>query len=728
MSAAPVSSLALSDTAKDAIRTSIAMVTVFWIALRMGWDNPHWAGIAVAVISAPTVGQSLDKGMRRLGGTLLGVVAALFLLALFPQDRYLFLAASSLFGGVCTYLMTRNQSYFWQVAALVCFIVVLAGPADSAEAIYRAGYRFLETAMGIIVFTVLSVFLWPRSNRGALLESARSLVTTQRGLYEALRAQMRGTAAEDDIRELQQQQTQLLRRFSQLLTAAGAEAYGVRRSRKQLLELQRLAEDYLRVAAQCAESLRTLRDVDMDRLVPELAQLDTEVEKRFVAIAAMLDGAVPEAYPTKIELTTDAAVRVGLPPFALAAATVTKQHLQQIEMLTRELVACVGELTGSVPPSSARFWERARPGSSAKRLSFPILDPDRLRAAAMVVITTWVAFLIWVYINPPGHAGFVQTAAIFALVTAMMQASPKVMLLPFGTSIPIGIAVYVLVLPGLSRFSELAVLMFLYTFASVYFLRGGGATISMMGFLVAWGITNQQTYSFPAVVSTYVMLVLAICLVAATSYLIRAPRPEKQFLVLVRRFFRSAAVLLESAGSPRPRRAKLWRRWRNAYHRQQLATLPAKLAVSANRIDPKRFPDNPREKTQALLNDLQTLAYRLEAFVDETARLHAERLPEELRHDLDAWAADITATLRQWSQDPAASTQDLADSMSRVLSEFEKKLAASIDQSGGDTPDEHRYEDFYRLLGSYHGVSFAALAFAGRARGMDWSHWREERF
>jgi len=728
MSATVVSLFALSDTAKDAIRTAIAMVTVFWIALRLGWDNPNWAGIAVAVISAPTVGQSLDKGIRRLGGTVLGVAAALFILGLFPQDRYLFLAVASLFGGVCTYLMTRNQSYFWQVAALVCFIVVLAGPADSEVAFHRATYRFLETAMGIIVFTLLSVFLWPRSNRNALLQTVRDLVATQRDLYAALRERMRDTTTEADVRALQQGETQLLRRFDQLLSAAGAEGYRVRRSRRQLLRLRRLARDYLRAAAGWSESLRTVRNVDMYRLVPELAHLDSEVESRFAVAAAMLDDRAPDVEPVEVVLVADPEARTTVSPLALAAAMVAKQRLQEIDALTRELVACVRELTDAAPPIRARLRSRFRRGRSTNSFAFPLLDPDRLRAAAMVVITTWVAFLIWVYVNPPGHAGFVQTAAIFALVTAMVQASPKAMLLPFATTIPAAIVVYVLVLPRLSRFSELAILLFLYTFVSVYFFKGGARTISMMGFLIVFGITNQQAYSFAVVANSYVMVVLAICLAAATSYLMRAPRPEKQFLVLVRRFFRNAAKLLESERGLGRGRAGVWRRWRDAYHAQQVATVPAKLAVWANRIDPRRFPRNPREATQALLNDFQTLSDRLDAFLEETGATRAGGLSEQMRDELEVWRTGITDALHRWARDPAASTDDLEHRLNGLLGELENKLRSIADEPGGETPAEDDCESFYRLLGSYHGVSEAAIAFAGSARGIDWAHWHEERF
>jgi uncharacterized membrane protein YccC len=53
----------------------------------MDWDKPYWAGFAVAFCSLSTVGESLNKGLLRLAGTLLGSLAALTLIALFPQER-----------------------------------------------------------------------------------------------------------------------------------------------------------------------------------------------------------------------------------------------------------------------------------------------------------------------------------------------------------------------------------------------------------------------------------------------------------------------------------------------------------------------------------------------------------------------------------------------------------------------------------------------------------------
>ena len=82
----------LSTRTKEAIKAGLAMAIAYGIALAMNWPKPHWAGIAVAIVSLSIVGQSLNKGVMRLLGTLVGAVAALTFVALFPQARWALLA------------------------------------------------------------------------------------------------------------------------------------------------------------------------------------------------------------------------------------------------------------------------------------------------------------------------------------------------------------------------------------------------------------------------------------------------------------------------------------------------------------------------------------------------------------------------------------------------------------------------------------------------------------
>ena len=158
----------LSRRAKEAIKTALAMVIAYGISLGMGWENPYWAGFAVAMISLSTVGQSLNKGVMRMLGTLVAGAAALIIIALFAQDRWWFAGILSVYLGFCMYMVTGKQrTYFWWCCAFVCLIICTHAASDLTNAFDVAVLRVQQTGMGILVYTLVSVFLWPRAAPGA---------------------------------------------------------------------------------------------------------------------------------------------------------------------------------------------------------------------------------------------------------------------------------------------------------------------------------------------------------------------------------------------------------------------------------------------------------------------------------------------------------------------------------------------------------------------------------
>jgi uncharacterized membrane protein YccC len=119
----------LSTKAKEAIKTGLAFTLVYGIALKSGWMDSYRAGFAVAMISLPTAGQSIHKGILRLAGTIQGCGAALVIFGLAPQSRWEFMLLASAWIFFTTYMMvsSKNNAYFWNVAAFVCLIITLAG-------------------------------------------------------------------------------------------------------------------------------------------------------------------------------------------------------------------------------------------------------------------------------------------------------------------------------------------------------------------------------------------------------------------------------------------------------------------------------------------------------------------------------------------------------------------------------------------------------------------------
>src|SRR5262249_11629863 len=172
---------AFSDRIKAAMKTALAMVLAYGVALSMDWDNPDWAGFSVAFCSLSTVGESLNKGLLRLSGTLMGGLVTLALIALFPQERWLFLLCMSGFVGLCTYPMSGSSRwYFWNVAGITVPLLALAGGSNPLNDFQTVVLRAEETALGIASYSLVWLLLWPTSSREALADAVRRFVAAHR--------------------------------------------------------------------------------------------------------------------------------------------------------------------------------------------------------------------------------------------------------------------------------------------------------------------------------------------------------------------------------------------------------------------------------------------------------------------------------------------------------------------------------------------------------------------
>src|SRR3954466_5322108 len=81
------------------------------IAFTFNLDQPQWALLTVFIVSQPQSGLVLAKSFYRIIGTLIGVAVALLLVALFAQERVLFLGVLALWIGVCTFASQYGRNF-----------------------------------------------------------------------------------------------------------------------------------------------------------------------------------------------------------------------------------------------------------------------------------------------------------------------------------------------------------------------------------------------------------------------------------------------------------------------------------------------------------------------------------------------------------------------------------------------------------------------------------------
>ncbi len=718
-----------STQLKEAFKVGLAMAVAYGIALQLEWESPFWAGLSVAFCSTATFGQSLNQGVTRVGGTILACAAALFMLGLFPQDRWALFALFSAYTGVLTYLMTGPTLQNFWFNGVYCAAIILISGQSSENTFNHAMGRTEETILGVVVYTLIAVFLWPRTNAGTLKDVSNKLLATQAQLFRALRERMVHAEVAADVHKLSQGQVTLLDQLQTAFEGGKSESYDVYEVRGLWAQLHGLSSDLMMALERWRESFADIAHLDTAKVIPDLPPYFDELDRRFLEIERMLGGNPPQAEPKAVTVTASKTELHALSQFERAAVIETRRALERVEALTGAIFACVRDLKGfgstTTRPVPAPPAER-----TADPLWLPIFDPDRIRAAVMAMVSVWVIYLLWVYLNPPGHQGLIALG--IAMTTIFCRAPfvrPTLLLRAFAIWMPFGLAVYVFVLPHLSSFLGLGLVIFAFTFVVAYFLKGLDRVAGMLALLLMIDIDNQQTYDFASQANSYLWALLSVAVPVATSAITFSLQPEKAFLNLINRFFGSSEFIVSrTAWETRPSNS-LVERWKLAYHRQELRTLPKKLGTWGHFIDHKLFPNNTPEQVQALVTSLQVLVYRLQALTEARRTPQADLLVQGVLDDLRAWHIVLQEGFHRLTESPGtAPARELKGLLATQLADLEKRISETLNQADAGALTEDNYENFYGLLGGYRGVSEAAVAYAGVAEKVNWAEWREARF
>jgi len=719
----------LSTRTKEAIKTALAMTIAYGIALSMDWEKPYWAGFAVAFISLATAGQSLNKGALRMLGTLVTTVVALIFIALFAQQRWLFMLFLSAYVGFCTYMMGgAKHKYFWHVCGFVCAVICMSAGPNAIKAFETAVLRVQETGLGILVYSLISIFIWPVTSRADFETAAVKLLATQKQLFRSYLDLMSGRREAGEAQALRAQETQEQIRFDQLLDAAQTDTYEVWEVRQQWRRYRILATELSETMARWRASFNEVKALDMRRLLPNLEAFGTEIDERLAQIDRMLANQAPERHPAAIELNLDESEVKTLSHFHKAALAVTRSRLQYLERQTRFLFDSLSDIKGfgqsvfevdTAPRPRARF----------------VPDPDRMMYAIRVIFTMWLAYLSVIYINDfPGGAGFVSMIVPYAMAMATMPQLPiSLLFLPIAVSVLFAGLVHIFVMPQLSGFIGLGLLIFAVTFAICYLFatprQALGRAFGLAMFVVIASISNEQTYSFLKVANTALMFALLFLILIVTSHVPFSFRPESAFLRLLGRFFRSCEYLMPAIRRDPQREVIHLNRWREAFHVREVSALPRKIMVWVPHIDTKALYSSSTPQLQAVVTSIQGLSYRIHELLEESSNPQAQFLVQELQADVRAWRLNVRETFQSLAEDPAAGEREMFRSrLSEIMDRLEKRIKATLDQTPKGQISYWNAENFYRLLGAYRGVSEALINYAGSAGTIDCGRWKEERF
>ena len=140
--------------------------------------------------------------------------------------------------------------------------------------------------------------------------------------------------------------------------------------------------------------------------------------------------------------------------------------------------------------------------------------------------------------------------------------------------------------------------------------------------------------------------------------------------------------------------------------------------MTAKFIDYRTFPQNKPEVVQALNATIEVIALKLSLLVEARGSLQVEQLGRPLQADLRSWRTALEALFQRWAENPIA---EPVDDLQERLTTFETRIAQTFAATGEGQVSDEAYENFYRLLGGYRGLSEAAVDYARLAHGFNWA-------
>lgn len=548
-----------TDRILTAFLTAISITVSFGLAFLWNLEKPFWAGFTALVISLATIGQSLQKSLLRIIGTIGGAIVGLGLLAQWEQSRWFILTVLSLYLMIMVFFIVRSNrnSYLFYTAVVVAMVIVLQTRAGEAPFMLAIA-RLEETLLGIVVYTVFALLFWPRSSVLSFQRKIAQLITVPDKLF-ARYATPSGQANSPDAREA----TELgdyrdaetdIERTVVLMPAVRLENYRIRRLSSQwdgfftmlhtLLQTQR---DFFVRLERASQSDAI---IDLDAHLHSLGEQYAELARwRPVQSAALnkdssvqSDDVPPPALP--LTLAIDQSKLVAAEPGQRAMLETLRQEYEQQSQLCLALVDTLGFLTAG----------RDQQDDQGPKItqSRPV-TLSQMRQVIMAGVQFWAIIMMWIYWNPPGvpTVAFAEMGVMISMVGFLAgtgKVEPLGLFLAFALGCIVATPFYFGIIPLMTSFSQLGVMIFVLVFVVCWLFHQQRLSIVRIGILLPCfnlsGLTNEH-YFDPAMFFTGVLTLLTgIFIVALIFYLFGGGHPARQFLLRQQRFEHALAQCL----------------------------------------------------------------------------------------------------------------------------------------------------------------------------------------
>jgi len=525
----------LSPVQTHATRTVFAALLALGLAYLFELETPYSAATTVLIVAHPMHGMIVSKSLYRFGGTLLGAVMAITLMALFAQSPEMFFLGLSLWMGLCTCVSTLLRSFRSYGAVLAGYTVVLITMPgiDHPENVFTlAVSRASVVALGIVCSALVASLTAGRQAEQTLDAKLRQ---TLRKVAAYARRSLEGAPA----RELSQTRRALaaeiaaldaLVEFAAIETAVG------------MTEL----EDALRSAALAmfgTLSAAASAHGALERLPAERHPED--LREAFLAIldALAADPAdLSDCRARLLALEQSLEERISADDLPLTTALDRLDELaEQIRFATEGALA----LTGGAPLRRIKVWRH-------RDLSWGLING--LRAC----IAVWLAAALWTVTAWPSGATMVaMIVPNIGLLALRDRPSRDAIDFVIGTILAsgVGLLYLCLILPSISGFPLLALVLAPPLLIGVAASMKPRTVFIGVGFYVFFitllAPANPMSYDPTAFLNGALVTIGGAVITVAAYRLILPVSPRRHVLALVRAIQQDLQSLLRNSAISR---------------------------------------------------------------------------------------------------------------------------------------------------------------------------------
>lgn len=246
------------------------------------------------------------------------------------------------------------------------------------------------------------------------------------------------------------------------------------------------------------------------------------------------------------------------------------------------------------------------PKPQTSKPSFIWLVPEHIKGAIQAFIVFWIATLIWYFLNPPGGFILVMLATGLSALTSFNPIKPSVMAFLINVSLAIAIILYIFVLPNLTHWIELSILLFFYTFFAFYFFPPMLSVIILIGMNTLM-ITNTMSYNVDLFLGIVLIMDMVFALLILIYYVPFSAKPEYLYPKLVKRLIRLNALRFHTSSIIR------------RYVAIHLPFTLEQLEIWGTKIDLRYFSQIHAEKIEHVTTNFSDLTKTIEKIILSTS-------------------------------------------------------------------------------------------------------------